>query len=143
MISARFTLDGGHFSHRYDADGGVPWDLYGRPQPPVHRAAKSGEFGSAGTAILDCGCGAGDNAIFLATCGFDVLGFDLSPSAVATARERAAGAVVARAIAQTKGGAVEIVHASAVELGASSRVKARAAEVGGFERVLDSALQHL
>ena len=56
--------------------GNVPWDLSGRPQPPVRDAALQETFGEVGTTILDCGCGAGDNANFLATCGYDVLGLD-------------------------------------------------------------------
>ena len=128
-------------SIKYD-EGGVPWDLYGRPQPPVRNAANAGEFGAAGTCILDCGCGAGDNANWLATRGYDVLGFDFCPSAVQTARERAASAEVASAIAETDGGAVEIVRASATDLDAASRIQERAKELGGFETVLDSALLH-
>jgi hypothetical protein len=46
----------------------VPWDI-GEAQPPVRKAARGGAFGGAGTTILDCGCGAGDNANWLAARG--------------------------------------------------------------------------
>ena len=46
----------------------VPWDI-GEAQPPVRKAARDGAFGSAGTTVLDCGCGAGDNANWLAARG--------------------------------------------------------------------------
>ncbi|KAL1530020.1 hypothetical protein AB1Y20_000945 [Prymnesium parvum] len=120
---------------------GVPWDLRGSPQPPVRNAAQAGAFGPAGTVILDCGCGAGDNANWLASRGYNVLGFDLSPSAVATAEERAAAEEMAAAI-EVAGGAVEFVQASAMELHAAPRVQQRADQLGGFEIALDSALLH-
>ena len=125
----------------YGCETPVPWDLFGQPQPCVRNAARDGSFGPAGTTILDCGCGAGDNANWLASRGYDVLGFDFSPSAVATARERRGGDEVASAIAATSG-AAEYVQASAVDLGAAKEVQARARELGGFEVALDSALLH-
>ena len=68
-------------SLRYDEDD-VPWDLFGLPQAAVRNAAQSGAFGPAGTVILDCGCGSGDNANWLAANhGYEVLGFDLSANA--------------------------------------------------------------
>lgn len=42
-----------------------------------------------GSAVLDLGCGAGSNVLFLARSGFDSHGIDLSPEAVSSARERA------------------------------------------------------
>ena len=135
------TLPQAYFeSLDYEA-GNVPWDLEGRPQPPVRNACEEGEFGERGTAILDCGCGAGDNANWLAARGYDVLGFDLSASAVATARARASSAAVASAAAAASG-ATEYVRASATELRAAERVQARAKELGGFEVALDSAMMH-
>ena len=128
-------------SLRYDEDD-VPWDLTGLPQAAVRNAAQSGAFGPAGTVILDCGCGSGDNANWLAANhGYEVLGFDLSANAVATATARAAQPEMARAI-EAAGGRVEFVQASASELGAAARVQARARELGGFEVALDSALLH-
>jgi SAM-dependent methyltransferase len=43
---------------------------------------------------LDVGCGAGRNALYLASAGFDVDAVDLSPTAIAWARERAGDAPV-------------------------------------------------
>ena len=127
----------------------IQWDLCGEPQPAVRLAALQGMFGSIGssagkrkTTILDCGCGAGDNAIFLASLGFDCLGFDLNPTAVEVARERSA-ANEASAAAKAAGGATEFIQASATDLGAAARVQERARELGGgFEVALDSALLH-
>ena len=123
-----------------EASTPVPWDLFGRPQPPVKNAANAGDFG-AGSAILDCGCGAGDNANWLAARGHDVLAFDLSASAVSTACARASDEELARAI-EGAGGRVEFVEASAIDLASAARVQERARELGGFEVVLDSALLH-
>ena len=90
---------------------------------------------------LDCGSGAGDNANFLAARGYDVLGFDISESAVATARTRGAEGEAASAM-EKAGGAVEFVQASATALGGAERVQERAAALGGFAVALDSALLH-
>lgn len=43
-----------------------------------------------GSRALDVGCGAGREAIFLATCGYSVTGVDFSPAAIRIARQRAA-----------------------------------------------------
>ena len=121
--------------------GGIPWDLRGRPQPPVVHAAEAGAFGPVGTRILDCGCGAGDNAAWLAARGYDCLGFDTCPSALEMARTRASAADADAAISAA-GGRVEFVRASAMELRACDRVVELSAELGGFEVALDSALLH-
>lgn len=42
--------------------------------------------------VLDVGCGAGTNSIFLARAGFRVCGIDLAPGAIAVAKRRAARA---------------------------------------------------
>ncbi len=47
-----------------------------------------------GSVVLDVGCGAGREAIFLAQCGLHVIGVDLSPVAIAIARRRAKAARV-------------------------------------------------
>jgi len=67
-------------------DGPAPWDI-GRPQPPIVRVAS--ERGIAG-AVLDAGCGTGENALHVAALGFAVLGVDVAETALAIAREKAA-----------------------------------------------------
>jgi SAM-dependent methyltransferase len=125
---------------RYDKDL-IQWDLFGQPQPCVRHAALTGAFGAKESAVLDCGCGAGDNAVFLAALGYDVLGFDVGASAVATARERSAADQASDAIASAHGH-VEFVQASATALDEATRVQQRARELGGFAVALDSALIH-
>jgi SAM-dependent methyltransferase len=67
-------------------DGLAPWDI-GRPQPVVVRLAAGG--GLAG-AVLDAGCGTGENALHVASLGLPVLGVDVAETALATARAKAA-----------------------------------------------------
>lgn len=67
-------------------DGPAPWDI-GRPQPAVVRLASEGAFTGA---VLDAGCGTGDNALHIAALGVAVLGFDVAQTALSIARERAA-----------------------------------------------------
>ena len=66
-------------------DGPAPWDI-GRPQPAVLRLAS--ERGFAG-AVLDAGCGTGENALHIASLGLSVLGVDVAETALAIAREKA------------------------------------------------------
>ena len=69
----------------------MPWFSPG-PSPQVREAVRRG-FWPARSAILDIGCGAGSNVLYLARCGFEAHGIDLSPGAVRAARERAAKAL--------------------------------------------------
>lgn len=73
---------------QFDAayDGTPPWDV-GRPQDVVVALEEGGRFGHA---VLDAGCGTGENALFLAGRGHDVVGIDTSPKAIAKARAKAA-----------------------------------------------------
>jgi SAM-dependent methyltransferase len=66
-------------------DGPAPWDIDG-PQPAVVRLAASGGFAGA---VLDAGCGTGENALHLASLGLSVLGVDVAETALALAREKA------------------------------------------------------
>jgi SAM-dependent methyltransferase len=70
----------------YQDDGPPPWDI-GHPQPAfVRLAASSGISG----AVLDVGCGTGENALHVAALGFSVLGVDVAETALTTARQKAA-----------------------------------------------------
>ena len=66
-------------------DGPAPWDV-GRPQPAVARLAAAGGFAGA---VLDAGCGTGENALHLASLGLPVLGVDVAETALAIARAKA------------------------------------------------------
>jgi SAM-dependent methyltransferase len=66
----------------------LPWFESG-PSIGVQRAVDEG-FLSPGGDVLDIGCGAGSNVLFLAGRGFRAHGIDLSPGAVAAAHSRAA-----------------------------------------------------
>ena len=67
-------------------DGPAPWDI-GRSQPAVVRLASEGGFAGA---VLDAGCGTGENALHVASLGLSVLGVDVAETALAIAREKAA-----------------------------------------------------
>jgi SAM-dependent methyltransferase len=66
-------------------DGPAPWEIDG-PQPAVARLASEGAFAGA---VLDAGCGSGDNALHVASLGLSVLGVDVAETALAMAREKA------------------------------------------------------
>jgi len=72
------------FDNAYE---GVPtWDI-GRPQGAVVRLEAAGEIDGA---VLDVGCGTGENAMFLAGRGHPVVGVDLARAAIDRARVKAA-----------------------------------------------------
>jgi 2-polyprenyl-3-methyl-5-hydroxy-6-metoxy-1,4-benzoquinol methylase len=60
-------------------DGPAPWDI-GRPQPAIVRFASEGRFAGA---VLDAGCGTGENALHVASLGLPVLGIDVAGTALA------------------------------------------------------------
>jgi SAM-dependent methyltransferase len=66
--------------------GPAPWDI-GQPQPAIVGLARRGAFAGA---VLDAGCGTGENALHVASRGPRVLGVDLAETAVSIAREKAA-----------------------------------------------------
>jgi SAM-dependent methyltransferase len=66
-------------------DGPAPWDI-GRAQPAVVALASKGGFAGA---VLDAGCGTGENALHLASLGLTVLGVDVAETALAAARAKA------------------------------------------------------
>ncbi|GAA2795543.1 class I SAM-dependent methyltransferase [Saccharopolyspora taberi] len=97
----------------------VPWD-FGGPQPAVVELEAAGEISGA---VLDAGCGLGENALFLAARGYHVTGVDAASGAVEQARARAA----------ERGLDAEFAVADATRLdGFESR----------FDTVVDSALYH-
>ncbi|HUA94690.1 MAG TPA: class I SAM-dependent methyltransferase [Acidimicrobiales bacterium] len=100
-------------------DGPAPWDI-GRPQPAVVRLAARGGFDGA---VLDAGCGPGDNALHLASLGLAVFGIDVADTALAMARAKAA----------ERGVPVEFAWADALDLGRLGR---------RFRSVLDCGLFH-
>jgi SAM-dependent methyltransferase len=67
-------------------EGPAPWDI-GRPQPVVVRLAAGGGFAGA---VLDAGCGTGENTLHVASLGLPVLGVDVAETALDVARAKAA-----------------------------------------------------
>jgi SAM-dependent methyltransferase len=99
--------------------GPAPWDI-GRPQPAIVRLASEGGFSGA---VLDAGCGTGENALLVASLGLSVLGVDVAETALAMAREKA----------NNRGIEVEFAAADAFHL---ARLRRR------FDTVLDCGLFH-
>ncbi|MGH9639362.1 MAG: class I SAM-dependent methyltransferase [Bryobacteraceae bacterium] len=66
------------------ATNAPPWDI-GRPQSKFEAAATR-----LSGSILDCGCGTGENALFFASKGHKVTGFDFLEAPIAAARKKAA-----------------------------------------------------
>jgi SAM-dependent methyltransferase len=100
-------------------DGPAPWDT-GQPQPAILRLAAEGAFRGA---VLDAGCGTGENALHIAALGLRVLGVDVAETALSIAREKAAD----------RGIDADFVVADAFHLDRLGRV---------FETVLDCGLFH-
>lgn len=100
-------------------DGPAPWDI-GRPQSAIARLASTGAFVGA---VLDAGCGTGENALHVAALGLPVVGIDVAETALAMARKKA----------HDRGLEVEFVAADALQL---QRLGRR------FTTVLDCGLFH-
>lgn len=66
----------------------LPW-FDPDPSPQVVQAVEE-KFFPAGGAVLDIGCGAGSNVLYLARRGFESHGVDISPGAIQAAKVRAA-----------------------------------------------------
>ncbi len=84
------------------------------------RLAAEGGFAGA---VLDAGCGTGENALHLASLGHPVLGVDVAETALACAREKA----------EARGLGAEFEFADALRLDRLART---------FEAVLDCGLLH-
>jgi methyl halide transferase len=77
--------------------GNLPWETR-EPSTELRRVVAEEKI--APCRAIDLGCGTGAHAVWLAQQGFDVVGVDLSPTAIERARARAASArVQARFIA--------------------------------------------
>lgn len=63
----------------------APWDI-GEAQPAVIALEKTGAFTGS---VLDAGCGRGSNSLYLAERGHQVTGFDIAPTAIEDAKQRA------------------------------------------------------
>jgi SAM-dependent methyltransferase len=100
-------------------DGPAPWDT-GQPQPAVLRLAGEGAFVGA---VLDAGCGTGENALHIASLGLHVLGVDVAETALSIARKKGAD----------RGIEADFAAADALHLNRLDRV---------FETVLDCGLLH-
>lgn len=66
-------------------EGSAPWDI-GHAQPEVVKLAEAGRITGR---VIDLGCGTGENALYLASLGLDVVGVDGSPEAMRLARGKA------------------------------------------------------
>lgn len=63
----------------------VPWDI---PNPQPHLVEWASGVGGTGRRALVVGCGYGRDSEFLASLGFDVVAFDVSPTGIAATRTR-------------------------------------------------------
>ncbi len=103
----------------YRNDDPAPWDI-GRSQPAVVRLASRGAFIGA---VLDAGCGTGENALHVASLGLSVLGVDVAETALSIARDKA----------RDRGIEAGFALADAFQLGRLGR---------SFETVMDCGLFH-
>ncbi len=69
--------------------GDTPWNT---DRPTSHLLRAIDEHGIKPSRVLEVCCGTGTNAMYLASNGFDVTAVDISPTALARARQRAADA---------------------------------------------------
>lgn len=81
--------------------GFTPWDSATIPAPLVN--ITEGPMALSPGLAVDLGCGTGRQALFLATHGWDVLGVDTVPQALASAREVTTAAATAHRHGQAQG----------------------------------------
>jgi cyclopropane fatty-acyl-phospholipid synthase-like methyltransferase len=102
-----------------------PWDI-GRPQPAFQALADAGSIVGK---VLDVGCGTGEHALMAAALGLDVVGIDLSPTAIEQARAKA----------RTRGLPVRFEVADAVDLTSLGERFDTALDCGLFHVLGDAA----
>jgi cyclopropane fatty-acyl-phospholipid synthase-like methyltransferase len=100
--------------------GVPPWDI-GKPQGEIVRLEQEGALRGS---ILDCGCGTGENALYLASRGHEVWGIDASPNAIRKAESKA----------KDRGMAVKFLTVDALDLGGLRRT---------FDTIIDCGLFHV
>jgi len=71
----------------------IPWDQ-GAPGRLLVQWARDRQLRGDGRRAVVVGCGLGEDAEFIAGCGFDTMGFDISATAVRTAQRRHPGSRV-------------------------------------------------
>jgi SAM-dependent methyltransferase len=111
----------GSFDVAYE--GSPTWDI-GRPQPAVIRLEAAGRIVGS---VLDAGCGTGENALYLAARGHEVVGVDVARRAI----ERASAKAVERGIDAT------FRVGNALRLGELGRRFDTAIDVGLFHTLAD------
>ncbi|MFC9438211.1 class I SAM-dependent methyltransferase [Nocardia sp. NPDC057030] len=116
------TRSADFWNSAYDNDI-APW-VIGEPQPAIVALERDGWIRGR---VLDSGSGAGEHTILLTKLGYDVLGIDLSASAVGFARGNAAAQGV-------PGAKFEV--ADAIAFGAAEHAPV-------FDTIVDSALFHV
>lgn len=107
------------FNDMYET-GIPPWDI-GRPQP---RFVSLGQSGAVQGSVLDAGCGTGENALYVASLGHEVVGIDGAPSAIERARGKA----------EERGLSAQFLVHDALALEGLGRT---------FDNVIDSGLFHV
>lgn len=112
--------DSDNWFDRSYKEGSAPWDI-GRPQAVWVRLADDGDIGSP---VLDSGCGTGEHALLMAERAMEVLGVDLSPTAIERARSKA----------EERGLTAEFVVGDVLRLDALGR---------RFATVIDSGVFHV
>jgi cyclopropane fatty-acyl-phospholipid synthase-like methyltransferase len=101
-------------------EGSPPWDI-GRAQPALVSLLDAGRITGR---VIDVGCGTGENAIYLAMAGLDVVGVDGSSEAIRQARHKAS----------KRGVSVEFDVADVLDLGEQRQ---------SFDTATDSGVFHV
>jgi len=100
--------------------GVPPWDI-GKPQQEVVRLEQEGKLHGS---VLDCGCGTGENGLYLADRGYEVWGIDAAPNAIRKAESKA----------KERGIEATFMEVDALDLGTLGRT---------FDTVIDCGLFHV